>query len=265
MWVVECVFMSLLVVSVQFKVLEDEFGVWLFDCSGCGMVLMLVGECLLVEVNCMLLVVQVLQMVVVQICGEVCGVVCMGMVIDLVFLRLGEVFVYLVEWYLQVVLQLQQLVLLCVIVVVCCGELDCVCVLYEGFEIEGLELMCLQFCEIVVVVLFWVVGVGLLVDLVGLVVLFWVMMLLDCGMCIQQEWLFVVVGVLVLVLQMVDNESIVCSMVVSGFGVGLMWCDQVVGVEQVGQGCIWLGWLVYIWFCWISSVVVLQVFVVVVV
>jgi DNA-binding transcriptional LysR family regulator len=255
----ERVFTSPPAVSAQLKALEDEFGVRLFERSARGMSLTPAGERLLAEAQRTLAAAQAMQTAAAQIRGQARGQVRMGTVSDALALRLGEVFVHLAERHPQVGLQLQQLVSLRAIQAVRRGELDCACVLHEHRGIEGLELRRLQPSEIVAVVPTRLVRDGLPVDVAGLVALPWVTTPPDCGLHVQQEKLFALVGAPLPGTLTADHESALRSMVVSGLGAGLMRRDQAEVVERAGEGRIWPGWAAQTWFCWVASPAALEV------
>lgn len=249
----ERVFTSAPAVSAQLKALEEELGVRLFDRTPRGMSLTVSGRRLLTEAQRTLAAAQALQVTAAQIRGQVRGVVRMGTVSDPVALRLGEVFVRLAEEHPQVALQLRQGISMQAVQAVRRGELDCAWVLSEHEQLEGLDLLRLQPCQVVAALPQRLADSGMPDSLTALVGLPWVATPPECGLRVQLERLFTAAGASVPGGVMADTEGALRSMVVSGLGVGLMRRDQALVAEREGQVRIFPGWEGQTWLCWVST------------
>lgn len=256
----ERVFTSPPAVSAQLKALEDELGVRLFERSARGMTLTTAGERLLAQAQRTLAAAQAMQAEAAQLRGQARGMVRMGTVSDPVALRLGEVFVHLAERHPQVALQLQQGVSMRAVQAVRRGELDCAFVLLDAEAIDGLELLRLQPCEVVVVLPPRLLAAdGRLPTLDELARLPWVSNPPECGLRRQLERFFDGTGAPLPGGTMADTEGAVRSMVAAGLGAGLMRRDQAESVAREGLGRIWPHWCAQTWLAWISTPAALEV------
>lgn len=249
----ERVFTSAPAVSAQLKALEEELGVRLFDRTPRGMSLTVSGQRLLTEAQRTLAAAQAMQVAAAQIRGQVRGVVRMGTVSDPVALRLGEVFVRLAEDHPQVALQLRQGISMHAIQAVRRGELDCAWVLSEQEQLEGLDILRLQPCQVVAALPQRLAVSGMPDSLAALAQLPWVATPPECGLRVQLERLFTAAGASVPAGLMADTEGALRSMVASGLGVGLMRRDQAEAAEREGHVQIFPGWQGQTWLCWASS------------
>ncbi|MBX3621635.1 MAG: LysR family transcriptional regulator [Rhizobacter sp.] len=255
----ERVFTSPPAVSAQLKALEDELGVRLFDRGSRGMSLTSAGQRLLGEAQRTITAAQVMQATAAQIRGQARGTVRMGTVSDPVSLRLGDVFVRLAEHHPQVALQLQQSLSGRAIQAVRRGELDCAYVLNAQDAADGLDVVRLQPCDIVVVLPNRLPAGPAPATLADITRLPWVATSPECGLRLHMEHLFRQAGADLPTNLMADTESAVRSLVASGLGAGLMRRDQAEAAEREGQGRLWPGWTGKTWLCWVSTPAALDV------
>jgi DNA-binding transcriptional LysR family regulator len=249
----ERVFTSPPAVSAQLKALEEELGVRLFDRTTRGMALTPAGQRLLAEAERTIAAARAMHTAAAQIRGQARGAVRMGTVSDPVSLRLGDVFVRLAEQHPHVALQLQQGISNRTLQAVRRGELDCGYVLNEQAQLEGLELIRLQPCDIVVVLpTRWDFGAAPATPH-AIAASPWVTNPPDCGLRLQLEQFFESAGAQVPTGVMADTEGAVRSMVASGLGAGLMRRDQADEAVRQGEGVIWPGWTASSWLCWVST------------
>lgn len=128
LWVVEVLFVSQLVISLQLQVLEWELGVLLFECSGCCLVFSCEGQLLYEMVQ---LLVENLDGLEVCFCDKVCG------------LDVGELNIVVNS---LIILYL----LLKIVECFCLYYLDVCLILYNVISVDGIDLLCEDVVDLVI-------------------------------------------------------------------------------------------------------------------
>lgn len=228
--VVEVCFVSQLMFLVVIKKFEDEFNVQIFECGVSEVSVMLIGDQIVIQVQCVLEQIFVIKEIVKQGKDLFVGLFCFG-VIYMIGLYLLLMFVkQMIQCVLQMLLMLQENYMLKLFELLKQGEIDVVIMVLLFFEI-GL-MVWLLYDELFVVVLL----VGYLwekcdeIDVEDLKQE--IMLLFGNGYCFC-DYVFGVCLELMCFLQMVDGIQkifegllfeIICYMVVSGVGIMvLLW------------------------------------------
>lgn len=209
-------------VMMCIKQLEEEFGVVLFVCDGCWFVLMLVGQMLLLYVECLFVFVDEVCDVVCE--DMLCGWLWFGMMESMVVSWLLIIFVcYYYVWFdvlFELLMGMMGWLIDCVcdfevdvVLFVCLFELD---MLFDMFEIV------LIFCEDFV--LFMLCGYLLVCMLCDVILLMLIVFECGCMYCKYVEQWYVVYGVKLVCVFEFGLYYVIVVCVVVGVGIVVVLC-----------------------------------------